>query len=379
MTETVSLTRQELYNRVWQTPMVKIAAEYGISGRGLAKLCERHGIPVPGRGHWAIKAAGYEVEPDPLPADPSPDTPVQITGDPRPEKEEHPDVAAQIAYEAEHPIVVPEHLHRPHRLVTGTRESLRPSRPGAIGTPPTPGGILEIQVSRQQQPRALRIFDALLKACEERGFSIVVEREPQSRAKIKVRGEELSVSITEPNRRTDHVLSAREQEEQRKGRGWLIPRYDFTPKGTLIFTIDGWTEGLQHRWSDRKNRPLEKCLNDIIIGMVRIVVTVLIPRRLEAVRQHQLRLEEDRRRQIYRAKMDALNKALEGWQQSQGLRRFVAVVDEAAQRRLGTILENSPINEWLCWARDLADRIDPLDDFIERLANQAPPGGDAVA
>jgi hypothetical protein len=372
MTETATLTRQELYNRVWQTPLVRIAAEYGISGPGLAKLCKRHGIPVPGRGHWAIKKAGYEVKPDPLPADPSPDTPVQISGDPGPEKEEHPDVAAQIAYEAKHPIVVPEHLRRPHRLVVRTRESLRPSRPGAIGLPPTPGGILEIHVSRQQHPRALRIFDALLKACEERGFSIVVGQEPYSRAKIKVRGEELSVSITEPNRRTDNVLSAKEQEEQRKGRGCSIPRYDFTPTGTLFFTIDGWTEGVQHRWSDRKKRPLENCLNDIIIGMVRIVVTVLIPRRLEAVRQHQLMLEEDRRRQIYRAKMDALNKALEGWQQSQELRRFVAAVDEAAQRRLGTISENSPINDWLCWARELADRIDPLDGYIDQLGGGAP-------
>ncbi len=82
MTVKTTLTRQELYDRVWQTPMVKIAAEYGISGRGLAKLCERHGIPVPGRGHWAIKKAGYEVEPDPLPADPSPDTPVQVSAIP---------------------------------------------------------------------------------------------------------------------------------------------------------------------------------------------------------------------------------------------------------------------------------------------------------
>lgn len=93
-----TMTRQELYDRVWQTPMVKIAAEYGISGRGLAKLCERHGIPVPGRGHWALTRAGYVMERDPLPPDPPPETQVSITGDPGKVKEEHPIVAAQIAY-----------------------------------------------------------------------------------------------------------------------------------------------------------------------------------------------------------------------------------------------------------------------------------------
>ena len=118
-----------------------------------------------------------------------------------------------------------------------------------------------------------------------------------------------------------------------------------------------------------KNRPLEDCLNDIIIGMVRTVVTVLIPSRLEAVRQHQLMLEEERRRQIYRAKMDALNKALQSWRESQELRHFIAAVDEAAQRRHGTIPEDSPINDWLSWARALADRIDPLDNFIDRLGS----------
>jgi hypothetical protein len=242
MKVTATLTRQELYDRVWQTPMVKIAAEYGISGRGLAKLCERYEIPVPGRGHWAMKKAGYEVEQDPLPADPSPDTPVQISGDPTPEREEHPDVAAQIAYEAAHPIVVPEHLHRPHRLVTRTRESLRPSRPDAIGAPPTPGGTLEVRVSRQQLPRALRIFDALLKACEERGFSIVAGEERHSGVKIKVRGEELSVSI--PSRIGEPTTSFRPESRRSNGRDG-DGQFRATTSHPRAFSFSRSTDGLR--------------------------------------------------------------------------------------------------------------------------------------
>lgn len=44
------LTRRELYDLVWKTPAYTLAKEFGMSGRGLGKLCERHNIPVPPRG-----------------------------------------------------------------------------------------------------------------------------------------------------------------------------------------------------------------------------------------------------------------------------------------------------------------------------------------
>ena len=41
----VELTREELYKRVWSTPMSKLAADFGLSDVGLAKVCKRHKIP----------------------------------------------------------------------------------------------------------------------------------------------------------------------------------------------------------------------------------------------------------------------------------------------------------------------------------------------
>ena len=41
--------------------MSRLAAEYGISGNGIAKICDRLNIPYPPRGHWAKKAAGQKV------------------------------------------------------------------------------------------------------------------------------------------------------------------------------------------------------------------------------------------------------------------------------------------------------------------------------
>jgi len=47
------LTRDELYTLVWAEPMTTLARQYGLSDRGLAKLCDRKGIPTPGRDYWA--------------------------------------------------------------------------------------------------------------------------------------------------------------------------------------------------------------------------------------------------------------------------------------------------------------------------------------
>ena len=50
--------RDSLYEEVWATPMAKLAKQYGISDVGLAKVCRKLAIPVPGRGYWAKKEAG---------------------------------------------------------------------------------------------------------------------------------------------------------------------------------------------------------------------------------------------------------------------------------------------------------------------------------
>lgn len=63
----VTLTREELYEKVWSTPMQKLACEFGFSDVGFAKLCHRHQIPVPPRGYWARVHVGQSVKRTPLP------------------------------------------------------------------------------------------------------------------------------------------------------------------------------------------------------------------------------------------------------------------------------------------------------------------------
>src|SRR5215469_14286319 len=58
----VELSRQELYDNVWSQPALTFAQEFGISDRGLGKICARFEIPVPPRGYWQNLSAGQRLE-----------------------------------------------------------------------------------------------------------------------------------------------------------------------------------------------------------------------------------------------------------------------------------------------------------------------------
>jgi hypothetical protein len=330
--------------------MIKLAERWGLSGRGLAKLCERHAIPVPGRGHWALTRAGYVMERDPLPEKPAPDGKVEITSNSEHAREEDPVVVARIAYERDHPIVVPDKLARPHPLVVRAREDNASSLP--------------ISVSPKQLPRALRVMDALFRACVERGFAVSQTcEEREVRTLIKVHEEYMRVSLRETSRRTDHVLTAYEEKRKREGFDWH-PRYDYGPSGQLELSIDNWAHGTRRRWRDRERRPLESCLNEVVVALVRISVTVLTPQRLEWERQRLIEHERERLRAIQRTKLDALNRALPEWRQAQELRAFIDAVEAEARATSGFSVEGGPLAEWLRWARDLAERSDPVRRFV---------------
>lgn len=77
-----SLTRSELHERVWAQPMAKVAAEFGLSGGGLAKICDRMLIPYPPRGYWARAKTGLAAQRPPLPQAPDgADQPILLVGE----------------------------------------------------------------------------------------------------------------------------------------------------------------------------------------------------------------------------------------------------------------------------------------------------------
>lgn len=74
----MNITRYQLYEKVWAKPMTQLSKEFGLSDVGLAKICRKHGIPLPERGYWARIQAGQKTVKKVLPRkDYNPDLDIQ--------------------------------------------------------------------------------------------------------------------------------------------------------------------------------------------------------------------------------------------------------------------------------------------------------------
>jgi hypothetical protein len=61
------VTREKLYKQVWREPLSKLCSKYDISDVGLKKVLDRHGIPRPPVGYWAMKPQNQQKHLRPLP------------------------------------------------------------------------------------------------------------------------------------------------------------------------------------------------------------------------------------------------------------------------------------------------------------------------
>jgi hypothetical protein len=160
----ITLSREELYERVWTTPIVHVAEEFKLSGTGLAKICWRHRVPRPGRGYWAKKARGHAVRKPDLPRmDAAELCSVTIRPEPRSPTR---DATTPLAPEPPEPrILVGERLLNPHPLVARTKVALEREKPDKYGLAwaHRDAKALNVTVAPESIGRAMRIMDALLK------------------------------------------------------------------------------------------------------------------------------------------------------------------------------------------------------------------------
>lgn len=66
-TEADVVSREELYELVWSTPMVKVAEKFKVSGSYMARVCANLNVPRPERGYWAKLAVGKAPDKPALP------------------------------------------------------------------------------------------------------------------------------------------------------------------------------------------------------------------------------------------------------------------------------------------------------------------------
>jgi len=65
--KSLNLTREEIYDLVWEKPVSHLAEELGVKPSELRGYCVKFEIPLPEQGHWSRVQFGKEVTKTPLP------------------------------------------------------------------------------------------------------------------------------------------------------------------------------------------------------------------------------------------------------------------------------------------------------------------------
>jgi len=374
--------------------MRDVAPEYGITDVGLKKVCKKLGIPTPPQGHW-IRSPARRLGRPPLPPLPLGvreevqfrkwvvvDRPPASEGPKRP-----PELEARLAKEC-HPafrIVVADRLMHPHTLVQQLGARIR------AATPMDDGFLylaserdLDVNVSKAQSRRALRLLDALFKALEARGCPVTVAgrppvhqgwpppHEPEPKAtRTKIGGEWVALRLTERWRmgipegtRAPAHLKA----DALRDWEYFHLRKRKIPAGRLRLQVcAGW---LQVEWNDGPEGQLEQRLNEVVAGLFELAHSWKERReaqRLEEARRE--KLEQERRHQEWlrereRKRVRHLLELAARWGQIREASEFLSVVKAATAKQRGGPNDSDP-EQRLAWAEATLSTMDPVREFIE--------------
>jgi hypothetical protein len=369
MSEQVThIDRKSLYERVWSTPMLHLAKEFGVSDSGLAKICQRHQIPRPAAGYWAKLKHGQAPKKPPLPK--PKDTTELVVLIRKTEKRQY--IKSDLPVPDAKVVEVLEH---PHRLVASARRHLKRGRKSETGIlSPKARRVLDIRVGADQQDRALLLMDAVIKAIEAQGWKVVLAQKEADHQHFEnapwytfalVDGEKTRFSISERLKRLPHELTERERQDKKRWKYFSAQKYDYVPSGVLVLQVhDVRGYDVRQRWEDKKRTKLEDNVGAFVINLDAVA------KGNKQVRERHRRWEIERRREEQerwdrerRARYDqALGKDMErmssDWSKACQLGAFLAMADEALPA--ATRGEGEKI--WFDWAQDYVWRLDPLSD-----------------
>ncbi|MAT90253.1 hypothetical protein [Marixanthomonas ophiurae] len=351
MIDKKELTRNELYDLVWSKPLTTLAKEYAYSDNGLRKICIKHNIPLPKSGYWSKIKFNKKVKKEKLPKE---DESIKIELYIRKEGQEsinHPNSErAKIKQEIENselPIVVPDRLSNPDKLVVEAKEDLKEKVPSTWGTSEgllsTSSGTINLQVSKSNRSRALRFMDTFIKLVKKRGHSIKVTDETI----VVINGENLKIRLREFVKR-----------EEINDNGWKRSRYK--PTGELSFRIESYPEKI---WRDGKKSHIEEKLTSIL-ATLELKAKQSKERRLEQEAwQRNWQKQEEIKKAFQEKKDNELSKFKEllsmatRWHKAEYLRNFIKELDN---NDLKLQFQNEVIEDTIQWAKEKADWYDPL-------------------
>ena len=306
--ETRQLTRRGLYDLVWKTPVDTLSKEMGLSGRGLAKLCDRHSIPVPPRGYWAQKAAGKKVKRPPL---------LELDGTNKPEiilnlsvSDKAGNSGSTDGNDGPNPykeffekqlgelgaIEPRKQLRKPHPIIAGWLKEeeavCQRARNSIYG-----GGYFVAKHATSLGRRRLRILDVILRELERRGCTIEIDNRREENLSFRLGHDRVEFTVSERIRQIRRRLTDEEKAERSySSQEWTQTR---EPSGNLILKMSTYgPDGIPKSWEDETDRPLEAQISQMLAGLLTTLAYVRAKREAQEEVDRKRRAREDEARKL---------------------------------------------------------------------------------
>ncbi|SDS52900.1 hypothetical protein [Microterricola viridarii] len=246
----------------------------------------------------------------------------------------------------------------------------------------------DFEIRTSERNRALRLVQALVSEALSRGYEVSKTRgrrknqwgyfdrneEDPGHFKIALGPDEYKLSVYQLTEKREHI--ATKSELARAGRGYALPKWDVVPTGGLGIRIDAPGAGFWgSTWADRDDRALEDALAQILQELeLRHDAAIERRRKEELQRIERKRQWEIARDEAVQALTDShraevLARQVAKWREVAAIREYAGemeqrVLVEADGGKRAAVLE------WVQWAREYADRVDPLRG---RIRLPAPP------
>jgi hypothetical protein len=407
------VTREELYELVWSTPMIRVAEKFEVSGSYLARVCTELRVPRPERGYWAKLAVGKApqrpVLPEPLPGDPI----VWSRADGLP--------APVVPRPRQAPTRVPRPA-RPvvgiHGLILGAKAHFLASRKVDDGDhlKPYKKLLVDITASRAGLDKALDFANDLFNALESAGHRVVIA--PPDAQFWRERIDEKEVPPKKDPRHDPYgydrrwspyrptvayvdsvafglaVIEMTESVEMRYVNGKYIRESEYVPPKTRRYHDHSWTStrdlpsgrlrlvvyaaDRNVSWSTSFQETKARTLTQDIPRIVKSIEGEIVPiiekmkeaerqaeiRRLEWLAEEERRRQEEDRRRIalsVKESRDQLEQVIQAWSKIISLEQFFRGIEDRAQPLPES--ERQHVLDRLRLARQFVGTQDPLDFF----------------
>ncbi|WP_338645027.1 hypothetical protein V5J73_08640 [Flavobacterium sp. KS-LB2] len=354
--ETIELSRKQLYDLVWSTPISKLIQQYAISNEGLKKICKKFEIPMPQNGFWlklkynkkvkieklspifggidkivmTLRVEGNTINVD--------QTPLTIR-------------AKEIENDPNSPITVPETITKPDILTIQTKDYWK----GKIKFNSYREDnriVYPVRVGNDCKKRALLFMDAFTKLLRYRGHTWSKEYGSEG---VLIDTVFIEIDLREASRRVPAKAP--------------YSGTELEPIGEFIFKMGKYSR--VREWRDGKTK-VEEMLPKILAKLEIYSAEEKIQKERNRIwhlnYEAELKKKEEikQRRNEEVEKFNNLLKLSEQYNKSLIIRKYIDAKKEKAQNE-NTLDQET--QEWINWANDKADWLDPLinkpDDILD--------------